>query len=345
MAKKDIKQNQAETKTPFLKKKWLWIVIAILAIGGIWYKNNTSAGEDLDSVIVEKGTVRNDLILTGQIRAVEHAQLNFMSSGELSWIGVKEGDYVKKGQYLARLNANSLQAQYEQAVAALRKAQATTDNVLDQVKDHDDDETHVQKDLRTTAEATRDSAYRALEIAKQNLRNGYLKAPFAGLITNIVLPFSGINTTLAQSQIEILNPETMYFEIQADQTEIQDLAIGQLVYITLDSFPEKEIEGTVESIAFTPSAGQSGVVYEVKVVFDDLDIDKYRVGMTGDASFILDTKDNVLYIPPKYLNSDKEGKFVKMSPKNNKIYIEVGIDGEKRVEIKGDLKEGDMIYD
>lgn len=345
MAKKNIKQDQLKTKTPLLKRKWFWIAVVILAICGLWFKNNASAGEDLDSTIVEKGTVRNDLILTGQIRAVEHAQLNFMSSGELSWIGVKEGDYVKKGQYLARLNANSLQAQYEQAVAALRKAQATADNVLDQVKDHDDDETHVQKDLRTTAEATRDSAYRALEIAKQNLRNGYLKAPFAGLITNVVLPFSGINTSLTQSQIEILNPETMYFEIQADQTEIQDLAVGQLVYITLDSFPENEIRGTVESIAFTPSAGQSGVVYEIKVAFDELDMNKYRVGMTGDASFILATKDNVLYIPPKYLNSDKGGKYVKTSPKNNKLYVEVGIDGEKRVEIKGNLKEGDVIYD
>lgn len=346
MADENTKKDKQDNKTPFWKKKWIWLVVAILIVGGIiWYKKNSSAQKDLDSIQIQKGSVRHEIILTGQIKAVEHAQLKFLSSGELSWIGVKEGDWVKKGQYLLRLNAISLQAQYEQAVANLRKTQATADNILDQVKDHDDDESHVQKDLRTTAEATRDSAYRALEIAKQNLRNGYLKAPFAGLITNIVMPFSGVNTTLAQSQIEILNPDTMYFEIQADQTEIKDLKLGQSVFITLDSYPEKEIKATVESIAYTPSTGQSGTVYQVKVTFNDLDTEKYRVGMTGDASFVLETKDNVLYIPPKYLNADKDGKFVKLSPKNDQVYVEVGIDGETKVEIEGDINEGDTVYD
>ena len=344
MAKKEVKNNQAD-KTPFWKKKWVWLVVFILIMGGLFLKKRASAGKDLDSIVIERGSVRHELILTGKIKAVEHAQLNFQSSGELSWIGVKEGDLVKKGQYLLRLDATSLQAQYEQAVAALRKAQATADNVLDQVKDNDDDETHVQKDLRTTAEATRDSAYRALEIARENLRNGYLKAPFAGIVTNVVLPFSGINTTFSQPQIEILNPETMYFEIQADQTEIKDLSVDQQVYITLDSYPEKEIMGTVQSIAYTPSVGASGTVYEVKVSFDELDIEKYRVGMTGDASFILAVKEDTLYVPPKYINSDKEGKYVKLSPKNDHVYIEVGVDGEKRTEIKGDINEGDTVYD
>jgi RND family efflux transporter MFP subunit len=346
MSKKDNKKDNSDKKTPFWKRKWLWVVIIVLVIGGgLWLKNRSSANQDLDSVIVEKGSVRQEIILTGKIRAIEHAQLNFQSSGELSWIGVKEGDWVKKGQYLARLNANSLQAQYEQAVADLRKAQATADKVLDDVKDHDDDETMTQKDLRTTAEATRDRAYRALEIAKENLRNGYLKAPFAGLIVKIVLPFSGINTIYSQSQIEIINPDTMYFEIQADQTEIKDLTVGQHVYITLDSYPEKEIEGTVENIAYTPSTGQPGTVYEVKVALNEPDTEKYRVGMTGDASFILEIREDVLYIPPKYINADKDGRFVKFKPKNNKVYVEVGIDGEKRVEIKGDISQGDMVYD
>ncbi len=137
----------------------------------------------------------------------------------------------------------------------------------------------------------------------------------------------------------------MYFEIQADQTEVKDLAVGQQVFITLDSFTENEVEATVGSIAYTPSSGEAGTVYQVKVLFNNLDTEKYRVGMTGDASFILKIKNDVLYIPPKYLNADKDGKFVKLAPKNNKVYVEVGIDGEKRVEIKGKISQGDTVYD
>ena len=346
MSKKETKTNETNSKIPFWKKKWVWAVVAgLVIVGGIVIKNRASGKEDLDSVEIQRGVVRHELILTGEVKAVEHAYLTFQSSGELSWIGIEEGDWVKKGQYLARLDAANLKSQYEQAVADLRRAQATADNVLDQVKDNDDDETHVMKDLRTTAEATRDRAYRALEIAEENLRNGYIKAPFAGLIVDIALPFSGVNTTYATSQIEILNPESMYFETHADQTEIKDLAAGQQVFVLLDSFPEEEIEAVIKSIAYTPSAGEAGTVYEVKVTFKELDSEKYRVGMTGDASFILGTKEDVLYIPPKYLNSDKEGKYVKMSPKNNQVYVEVGIEGETKVEINGEINEGDMIYD
>lgn len=339
------KKNKKNNKVPFLKKKWVWVVVLVLVFGGMWLRKRSLTGQDLDSITIEKGMVRHELILTGRIKAVEHAQLNFQSSGELSWIGVEEGDIVRKGQYLLRLDATTLKARYEQAVATLRRTQATAANILDQVKDNDDDETHVQKDLRTTAEATRDSAYRALEIAEENLRNGYLKAPFAGIVTNVILPFSGINTTFSQPQIEILNPETMYFEIQADQTEIKDLAVDQVVFITLDSYPEQEIEGVVKSVAYTPSVGMPGTVYEVKVVFKELDIEKYRIGMTGDASFILSIKDSVLYVPPKYINSDKDGKYLKLSPKKNNVYIEIGIDGESRTEISGDINEGDTVYD
>ncbi len=345
MAEEKIKENKLDKKPPFWKKKWLWAIVVLLIIGGLLFRNRLLNKQDLDSVVIQKGTVRHELILTGRIMAVEHAYLTFQSSGELFWMGVEEGEWVKKGQYLAKLDSANLQSQYEQAVADLRKAQATADNVLDQVKDNDDDETHVMKDLRTTAEATRDRAYRALEIAEENLRNGYLKAPFEGLITDIALPYSGINTTYAQSQIEILNPETMYFDIQADQTEIKDLAVDQQVFILLDSYPEKEIEAVVGSIAYTPSIGESGTVYQVKVFFKEIDIEKYRVGMTGDASFILGIKDDVLYIPPKYLNADKEGKYVKHGPKNNQVYIKVGIEGEKKVEIEGDINEGDTVYD
>ncbi len=327
------------------KIKWVSGVVIVLFLGGVWLiKYKLSARQDVDSTTIQRGSIRQEIILTGQIKATEHAQLKFLSSGELSWIGVKEGDWVKKGQYLARLNSASLQSQYEQAVANLRKAQATVDNVLDQVKDHDDDESLAQKELRTTAEANRDSAYRALEIAKQNLRNQYLKAPFSGLITDVPSS-SGVNTSSIESQIEILNPQTMYFEIQADQTEIKDLELGQQVFITLDSYPEEEIEATVKHISYTPSTGESGTVYKVRVEFLKLDTEKYRVGMTGDASFVLATKENVLYIPPKYLNADKKGKFVKLSPKNHQVYVEVGIDGETKVEISGEVNEGDLVYD
>ncbi len=93
-------------------------------------------------------------------------------------------------------------------------------------------------------------------------------------------------------------------------------------------------------------AGEVGTVYKVKVIFvDEIDATKLRIGMTGDAKFVLSERDEVLYLPPKFINSDTGGKYVNLDRKNNKVYIEVGIEGEERVEVIGDIEEGDTAYD
>jgi len=329
-----------------LKKRWLWILAVVLVVGGFWWRKKiVSDNKNIESTEIKRGVVKEELILSGQIKAVEHANLSFLSSGELSWVGVKRGDQVKKGQALARLNTTALYQQYEQAVADLRKTQATADKVLDEVKDHDDDETMTQKDTRTTAEANRDKAYRALEIAKKNLADGYIRAPFAGLVTNVVFPFANISTNYTQSQIEILNPETMYFEVLADQTEVGGLAVGQKVAVVLDSYLEEEFLATVTSVGYTPKTGEANIVYEVKLEFENMNTDKFRVGMTGDARFVLREARDVLYVPVEFLNSDTKGKYLKKKIKNGKVYIETGLEGEDLVEVKGEIKEGNIVYD
>jgi len=67
--------------------------------------------------------------------------------------------------------------------------------------------------------------------------------------------------------------------------------------------------------------------------------------MGGDAKFVLSEKEGVLYVPPEFVNSDVNGKYVNLDKGNNKRYVEVGIEGEDRVEIIGDVKEGDVVYD
>ena len=70
-----------------------------------------------------------------------------------------------------------------------------------------------------------------------------------------------------------------------------------------------------------------------------------KMGMRGDAGFILSKKENVLYVPPKFINSDPKGKYVNKGKSNNKTYVEVGVESEQRVEIISGLKEGDVLYD
>ncbi len=333
----------------FWRRKKLTAFLVIVLVGfGIWRGAVGRKNGDVESATIERGTVSEELILTGEIKADEHALITFPTSGKISWVGVSEGDRVKKGQALSKLDTTVLNSTFQQARATLRAAEAAVDKVHDDVKDRDDTETFTERDTRTTAEATKDRAWDAYVAAEYNLRNSTLVSPFEGIVTYLARPFSGVNVLAASTQIEVVNPDTIYFEVSADQSEVIDLHEGQKVNIILDSFTDDKLEGMIDFISYTPDSGEAGTVYNIKVSFvgNKIDLSKVRIGMSGDAKFVLSEVSDVFYTPPKFVNSDTKGKYVNLSKKNNKVYVEVGLEGEERVEIISDeVKEGDIIFD
>lgn len=333
-------------KRVFRSKKRLVILLILIFAGfGIWRYNISKGTANIKTTRVERGTVVEDLILSGEIQAEERANLNFLSSGELNYVGVKEGDTVVKGQVLAKLDSTNAYQTFLAAEADLRRYEASLDNTYDQVRGHEKDESFSQIETRTAAETNKDKAYRNYVIAQKNMANLSLRAPFGGVIASITHPFNGINTSLAESQIEIVNPASIYFDVSADQTEVANLKVGQKVNILLDSYSEEELEGYVSFIGYTPKVGEVGTVYKVKVNFTSPLMEKVKIGMSGDAKFVLSEKADTLYVPPTFIKTDTTGKYLNLEQKNNKRYVELGVEGEDRVEIKGDIKEGDTIYD
>lgn len=343
-----MKKKESLLKRIWARKKLLAVAVVLVA-GWLLYQRFVVLPRKtaVETARVEKGTVKEELVLSGEVNADEYAKLTFPTSGKVIWVGVVEGDEVKKGQALTKLDTTVLNTAFQQARSALRAAEATVEKVHDQVKDHSSDETFTQKDTRTTAEAAKDEAYEAFVAAEYNLRNSTLTSPFAGIITYLAHAYSGVNVLSTETQVEVINPSTIYFDVSADQNEVVDLSIGQKVNIILDSIPDEELEGEVVFVSFTPKAGEAGTVYKIKVKFvkDSFDVTKYRIGMSGDAKFVLSQKEEVLFIPPRFVKSDRNGKYVQFEGKNNKVYVETGLEGEDRVEVIGDVEEGDTLYD
>lgn len=294
---------------------------------------------------MQKGEVREELVLTGAVAATEYANLSFETSGKLVELNAAEGQVVEKGTLLARLDTTTLYAAYQQAQYNLRSAQATLNNVYDQLQGHEKDESFTQIQTRTAAEVARDNAYQSKVIAQRNLAGATLYAPFSGIVTHVVNPFIGAFVTASVPQFELLNPETIYFSVTADQTEVTSIKPDQEVQINLDAFSDKKLFGVVKKIAFAPSAAEAGVAYEVQVDLNGSALD-YRLGMTGDAVFVLDQKDEALYVPTGFVKSDKTGRYLLVDRGAKKIYVELGLEGMDQVEvISDDISEGLVIYD
>ena len=115
----------------------------------------------------------------------------------------------------------------------------------------------------------------------------------------------------------------------------------------LDSFEDYETNGEVYLIAFTPRETEAGTIYSIKVKLQEPDIFSKgtRIGMSGDAKFLISQKENVFYLPNKFINSDIKGNYINLGSQNNKVYVKTGLEGEEFSEIIGDFKEGDKVFD
>ena len=331
----------------FFKSNWKKILAVLLIISGVLFFVIRNKNKDIQTATIQKGKISEELILSGNISATNYAKLSFESSGKIVFVGTKEGETVKKGKLLSKLDTTILNSSYQNALSTLRLYEATAQNILDQVKNHSSDETYAQKDLRTTAEVNKDKAYESVISAKRSLDGASLIAPFSGIVTYLAHPFTGVFVTLGATEVELIDPATIYFDVLADQTEVIKLSVGQKAIIILDSFEDKEFEGKVENISFVPKSGESSSTYSVKVSFVGVDLvnSKFKIAMTGDAKFVVSEKNDAFYIPTNFLKQDKTGEYVKTNSKNGKVYITSGLQSEDTIEIIGEINEGQTVYD
>lgn len=332
------------------------LIILIIAITMIFFIGKTVLSPKSNgnqSIIVKRGDLKQELTLSGKIDAQEHAILQFQTGGKLAWIGVKEGDAVKKNQMLAYLDKEKFEATLRQARQDFTAAKAESEKYYDGRTG--ESESYDQRIERTALDATQNKAYDNVRIAEENLKAATLYSPFEGIVIRVDPVYPGTNIYLpSQAQIEVVNPDTLYFSVTADQTDVVDLRGGQTGEIVLDSYPDNKIKATIQSISFSPKKDETGTVYEVKVDLNNLSPQvsmsalqqkEYRLGMTGDITFTTQTRSNVLYLPSKYIKSDDKGSYVNLGSDRKKTYIKTGLETDSDTEILSGVSQGDVVYD
>lgn len=319
----------------------------------MWWSNNAKQKElKQNSYSVKRQDLKEVLSLSGEIDAKEKADIKFQTSGLLTWVGVKEGDYVKKYQAIASLDKRELQNNLNQYLNSYMKTRWSFEQ---DAADNKDWQTLGMTDLaRDTIKRSLDknqfdlnNAVLAVEARSLALKFATITTPFEGIITKVEVPLPGTNITPASATFSLVNPKTLYFSATADQTEVVSFKNGMLGTVTLDSFPDETFTASVESIGFTPKTGETGTVYELKISVDLSKVtDKVKLGMTGDVDFTLKDIKDVLAIPEAYLKKE-DGKYYvqKISGKQyEKTQVEVGAVIDGIAEIKGGLNENDTVY-
>ena len=331
----------------FIKKRWKLLLLLLLIIGGVIYLSVSSANakkKKKNQYTIKKEDLSEVLSLSGKIDAEEKVTLRFQTSGRLAWVGVKQGDYVKKYQGIASLDQRSLKKELEKSLRDYSKERW----------DFDEDRSVTYKDKPLTESVRRileknqfdlEKAVLDVELDAITLEYSYLYTPIEGVVTRIGSPYAGVNITATQAEFEIVNPNTIYLSVTADQTEIVELKKDMEGQIIFDSFPDDEIIGKVAWFGYSPKEGESGTVYEVRVKFETNK--PFRLGMTGDINFTTKQRKNIIAIPTTYIKKDKKGNYVMVEEQNilKKRYIETNGEIDSKTEVESGLSVGEKIYD
>lgn len=239
------------------------------------------------------------LMASGTVEATE-AQLGFQAPGRIDEISVREGDTVKRGQVLARLDTRETEARLAQARAQVRSAQVRL--------------REAERDLKRSRELlgggaigqeAYDKAQTAQKVASSDydqaranvtaleavLANMEVRASFEGIVS-IRHHEPGEIVPAGTPILTIMNPNDRWVRIYIAENRLGALQLGEKASITTDTYPGKHYGGQVIYIAshaeFTPKNVQTTeervkLVYAVKVrVTEDADFE-LKPGMPADV--------------------------------------------------------------
>ena len=136
-----------------------------------------------------------------------------------------------------------------------------------------------------------------------------LTAPIDGeVIVRAVEPGQSVTTS---SAVLVLS-DRLIVSAQLDETDIGKIKTGQRVTITLDAYPNEDIKGTVDHIAYESRLINNVTIYDVEILPEQVP-EFFRSGMSANVEIVEKSKENVLLIPNEALIKEKEEVFVKIA--------------------------------
>lgn len=296
-------------KNKFLNKKILapvriGLIISVLLLGALvaWSKyREVSKTTTISSKVLSSGVMAD-----GQLGSANESNLHFVAGGYLTYLAHSEGDSVYAGETIAALDTRQLQSNLGEAQDNLRAAQANVDKVLDDIHQFQygnggfanvgsSNETETQRQLRSNAEAARDSAQDAVNAAQAAFQNSTLVSPISGVLVHSDVKTSNVNVTPTTSFL-IEDPSLPVFHAYVSDKDIDFIKEGQTTKIMLRGQEANPISGTVSKIypgKETSASGES--FYKVDIISQALN--NNRFGQSGTVLIQSDRKEASVLIP------------------------------------------------
>ena len=283
---------------------------------------------------------------TAPLEAERKAFINPKVRGEIRAVLVEEGDRVREGQVLARLDGDQLRLELAQAEAQMRRLERDYARNLE-----------LQKKGLVSATAFEnlkyelDAARATWELAKLQLSYTEIRAPISGTVTqktdivkvgNTVVPSGGVIQNADSALFAIEDLDTLHVRISVPERELQRLSAGQTAELAFDAVPDQRFAGEVTLIRPAVDAATATVQARVRVK-DPQGV--LKPGMFARVAIVYERKADALQIPRAAL-LDGDGPprvFVVSDGKAVEREVQLGLGNGAWVEVVSGITDGDEV--
>ncbi len=300
------------------KKRWwkIILIIAVVLILAILILGNLGKKDTAIEVMADKtsmGILVQTVSGTGRVQPEIQVKISANVSGRIIELAVKEGDQVKKGDLLVKLDKERYEAVVEQArssqksaEAALAKSRSELNRIAElnqrgMASESDLEAAQAEFQLRS-AEVEQTAA--GLKQAQDDLSKTIIFAPMEGVVSQLNKEVGEIALG-AQFQEDVIlvvaDLSKMEVLIEVDENDIVNVALQDTARLKIDAYPDTTFKGQVREIAHTATTRGAGTAeeltnFQVKIAMLEVP-PTLRPGMSATADVVTEVRDTALRIP------------------------------------------------
>ena len=257
------------------------VIIALLVVFKKFAGGDKGDGKEVEIATVSQRTVIETVSATGKIQPEIEVKISSEVSGEIIALPVKEGQQVKKGQLLVRVNPELLDANLNRSQASLSNTKAglsQADATFKEAKaNYDRSKKLFEKGIISKSEwdraiatyegaqASKQAAYYNVQSAsatvseaRDNLGRTSIYAPVDGTISKLDVELGervlGTIQMAGTEMMRVANLNNMEVEVDVNENDIVKIAIGDPANVEVDAYLKKQFKGIVTSISNSASA-------------------------------------------------------------------------------------------
>ena len=298
------------------------VVVALAGLGAWLMSSSGGASVVYTTLPVTQGDLTVTVTATGTVEPTNQVAISSELSGTVRSVGVDYNDTVKKGQVLAQLDTDKLNANLAlaQATLAARKAdveqsQATvveTDIALKRATDLAARSVSSQSTLDSakadsqrakaalaSAEANAKIAEADVTLAEADLTKSAITSPIDGVVlSRDVEPGQIVASSLSAPTLFTLAEDlrNMQLEVGIDEADMGKVKRGNGATFTVEAYPGHSFPATIEQVRYSPETVEGVVTYTAVLTVDNSDL-LLRPGMTATANITVETVKNAIQVP------------------------------------------------